>query len=73
LNRVRQWANQNLPDGYTLLRGEGCYGGVSEDSVLVNALSDDEFSLRGPLEELKRELSQEAILVVTSQVELEVV
>ena len=73
LNKVRQWANANLPNGYTLLRGEGYYGGVSEDSVLVNLLSDNEFSLKEPLEELKRELSQEAILVVTSQVDLEVV
>ena len=73
LNKVRQWADQNFPDGYTLVRGEGCSHGVSEDSLLVNLLSDSDFPIREQLEGLKRDLSQEAILVVKSQVDLEVI
>ena len=73
LGKVKQWADQNFPDGYTLLRGEGCYAGFSEDSVLLNILSDRDFHLKEQVGELKRDLSQEAILLVKSQVELEVV
>jgi hypothetical protein len=73
LDRVKQWANNNFPDGYTLVRGEGCYRGSSEDSLLINVLSMDDLALRVELERLKKELSQEAILVVKSAVEFEVV
>ena len=55
------------------MRGEGCYRGVSEDSLLINLLSDSDFPLKEQLEGLKRDLSQEAILVVRSEVDLEVV
>lgn len=73
LGKVKQWADQNFPDGYTLVRGEGCYRGVSEDSLLINLLSDYDFPLSKKLEGLKHDLSQEAILVVKSQVDLEVI
>ena len=73
LGRIRQWADQNFPDGYTLMRGEGCYGGFSEDSVLLNVLADSDFALREQVRELKRDLSQEAILLVKSQVDLEII
>ena len=73
LGKVKKWADQNFPDGYTLVRGEGCYRGISEDSLLINLLSDYDFPLSKKLEGLKRDLSQEAILVVKSQVDLEVV
>ena len=35
LDKVRKWANATFPDGYTLVRGEGYYNGVSEDSILL--------------------------------------
>lgn len=73
LSKVRQWADKNFPDGHTFLRGEGYYRGVSEDSLLINLLSDFDFPFREQLEGLKRDLSQEAILVVKSQVDLEVI
>lgn len=73
LGKVKQWADQNFPDGYTLVKGEGCYCGVSEDSLLINLLSDYDFPFREQLEGLKSELSQEAILVIKSQVDLEVI
>lgn len=73
LSKVKEWADQNFPSGYTLVRGEGCYRGVSEDSLLINLLSDSDFPLKEQLEWLKRDLSQEAILVVKSEVDLEVV
>ena len=55
------------------MRDEGYNSGVSEDSLLINMLSDSDFPLREQLEGLKRDLSQEAILVVKSQVDLEVI
>lgn len=70
---IKKWANSVFPEGYTLLRGEGCYRGIYEDSVLVNVLSDGEIALRDQLKRLKLELNQESILVATSSVELEVV
>lgn len=73
LGKVKQWADQYFPEGYTLLRGEGCYGGYSEDSVLLNVLSNSDFQLREQVRDLKRNLCQEAILLVKSQVELDVV
>jgi len=73
LKKVREWANSVFPDGYTLVRGEGIYKGISEESVLINALSNYDVVLRRKLEKLKRELRQEAILVVRSAVDFEVV
>jgi hypothetical protein len=63
LGKVRQWANVNFPDGYTLLRGEGYYGGASEESIVVDVLSSGELGLTTQLQQLKQTLSQEAILV----------
>lgn len=73
LDKVKQWANENFPDGYTLIRGQGCYLGISEDSVLINALSNYDVALRDQLQKLKQDLGQEAILLVKAQVDFEVV
>jgi len=73
LNKVKQWANDNFPDGYTLVRGEGYYRGISEDSVLINALLNYDVAIRDQVEKLKQELSQESILIVKSLVDFEVV
>jgi hypothetical protein len=73
LDKVKRWANDNFSDGYTLLRGQGCYRGISEDSVLINVLSNRDTTLRDQLQELKQELGQEAILIVKAQVDFEVV
>lgn len=73
LKKVRDWANAVFPDGYTLVRGEGCYNGISEDSILLYAFSNYDVALKNNLEKLKRELRQEAILVVKSAVDFEVV
>ena len=73
LNRVQQWANDNFPDGYTLIRGQGFYRGNSEDSVLIDALSNSDISLRDQVEKLKQDLGQEAILLVKTQVDFELI
>ena len=70
---IKRWANSAFPDGYTLFKGEGCYNGVSEDSILINVLSLDDIPVRTQLEELKHELKQESILVVKSRVEYELI
>lgn len=73
LEKVRRWANETFPDGYTIIRGEGYYNGISEDSVLLYAFLNYDIVLKQPLERLKRELRQESILVVKSPVDFEVV
>jgi len=73
LEKVRGWANTAFPDGYTLLKGEGCYRGISEDSILLYAFLSHDLALRNQLQELKHELKQEAILLVKSTVDFEVV
>jgi len=73
LEKVRNWADATFTEGYTLLRGEGCYRGIHEDSILINVLSGYDVALRDGLDGLKRELKQEAILVVKSTVDFEVI
>lgn len=66
LNRVRRWADQNFPDGHTLVNGECCYSGVSENSAFVDVLSECNLPLKKQLDELKCDLSEEVILVIRS-------
>jgi hypothetical protein len=53
LKKIRDWANAAFPDGYTLVKGEGIYNGISKESVLINALSNYNLALRRKLEKLK--------------------
>jgi hypothetical protein len=62
LNKIQRWANEQFPDGYTILRGQGCYLGVSEDTVLINALSKYDVALRDQLEKLKHDLVAKGLL-----------
>ena len=73
LSKIQQWANENFPDGYTMLRGQGYYLGIPEDTVLIDALSDYDVALRDQLEKLKQDLGQEAILFVKAEVDFEMV
>ena len=73
VSKIRQWAADTFPDGYTLLRGQGYYRGVSEDSILLHAFLNDDAPIRGRLEKLRRQLKQESILVVRSAIDIEVV
>ena len=72
LGRVREWADENFPEGYTLLKGEGCYKGVYEDSILLNALTPYDIP-NTRLSSLKESLEQEAIIIVKSGVTLETI
>jgi len=73
LSKIKKWASETFPDGYTLLRGEGYYNGSSEDSILLHAFLNYDPVLKRQLEKLKRELRQESILLVKSTVDLEVI
>lgn len=73
LEKVRQWANEIFPHGYTIVRGEGYYNGVSEDSILLYTFLDYDPAIKRQLENLKRKLRQDAILFVKSEVDYEVV
>jgi hypothetical protein len=72
LRKVEHWANALFPNGYTLLKGRGYYNGASEDSVILNVFSDRLPDLNSQLKLLKRKLMQDAILLVRSLVEFEV-
>jgi hypothetical protein len=73
LGKIKKWASEAFPDGYTILRGEGHYNGASEDSVLLHAFLDYDPALKHQLDKLKRKLNQESILVVKSTADYEVV
>lgn len=73
LSKIRNWADGIFPDGCTFVRGQGNYRGTSEDSLLINVLAYDEPSLREQLLQLKHELSQEAILVSKTHIDLEMI
>lgn len=73
LEKVKRWANEAFPDGYTIVRGEGYYNGILEDSILLYAFLNSDMALKNPLERLKQELRQESILLVKSAVDYEVV
>jgi len=73
LEKVREWASDAFPDGYTLVRGEGYYNGASEDSILLHAFLNYDPALNQKIERLKRELRQESILVVKSPADYEVI
>ena len=73
LEKVRRWANETFPGGYTIVRGEGYYNGISEDSILLYAFLNCNIALRHRLKRLKRELRQESILLFKSAVDFEVV
>jgi hypothetical protein len=73
LAKVREWADDVFSEGYTLVRGDGCFQGTSEESILINAVSEYNVDLRDRLKELKQRLSQKAILLVKSAVDAEFV
>lgn len=72
LCKVENWANALFPNGYTLLKSKGYYNGASEDSVIINVFSNRLPDLNSELEVLKRKLMQDAVLLVRSPVEFEV-
>jgi len=73
LKRVQEWASGIFPEGYTLLKGNGYWQGVTEESLIINVLCEYDVALRNKIERLKHELRQESVLVVRSAVDLEVV
>ncbi len=73
LDKVKKWANETFPDGYTIFRGEGYYNGDSEDSLLLYAFLNQDLNLKPQLQRLKKELEQKSILFVKSQMDYEVV
>ncbi len=73
LSKIKKWASETFPNGYTLVRGEGYYNGISEDSILLHVFLNYDLDLTGSLKKLKRELKQDAILLVKSTVDLEII
>lgn len=73
MGKVMSWANESFPDGYTLVRGIGCYRGMTEDSLLINVVSNSDMPLKERLQTLKQELEQEAIMLIRAPVDIEFV
>ena len=73
IKKIIEWADVTFPEGYTLLKGEGCYDGIYEETIIINALSNYDVSLNGQLKRLKRELEQNAILVVKFPTQMETI
>lgn len=73
LKKVRHWADVIFPEGYTLIKGEGCYNGIHEDSLIINVLSNYDVSVNDRLKKLKHELMQDAILIIRSPVDFEII
>ena len=71
LDRVVSWANSVFPEGYTLTRGRGYFGGTEEDSLILSVLTNHRIDIREKIESLKAELGQRSILVTNYTVELE--
>ena len=71
LDRVVSWANSVFPQGYTLTRGSGYFGGTEEDSLILSVLTNDRIDIREKIASLKAELGQRSILVTNYTVELE--
>lgn len=71
--KVMNWANGIFPGGYTIMRGQGCYHGIAEDSLLINVVSNSDIPLKEQLQRLKRELEQEAIMLVKAPVDIELI
>jgi hypothetical protein len=72
LEKVKSWANETFPQGYTILKGEGYYNGISEDSILLFSFLEYDKQIQNSLQRLKDELKQESILFVKSNVDYEV-
>jgi hypothetical protein len=72
LEKVKNWANEAFPQGYTILKGEGYYNGISEDSILLFSFLEYDKQIQNSLQRLKDELKQESILFVKSNVDYEV-
>ncbi|MCJ7425220.1 hypothetical protein MUP01_13275 [Candidatus Bathyarchaeota archaeon] len=73
LGKIKRWANETFPEGYTIVKCEGHYNGISEDSILLYAFLNHDVAIKPRLEMLKRELKQESILVVKSPLNYEVI
>lgn len=73
LGRVRKWASNVFPEGYTLLKGEGFYNGVSEDSIIICVFSNHDLDIANQLYCLKKQMKQESVLFVKNPVDFKVV
>ena len=64
LAKITEWAKQVFPNGFTLIKGKGFYGDISEDSVILDVMVFEVSSnLRKCVKSLKKILKQECILV----------
>ena len=73
LDRIVKWADENFPNGYTLLKGRGYYEGNQEDSLVLSVLTDYDVDVRKQVAELKQRLDQNSIVVTKHAVECEYV
>jgi len=61
-SRIKALANVYFPNGFTMLRGEGCWRGNCEKSLIIEVSASEE-DVRCFADALKVENHQEAVLV----------
>jgi len=69
-SKVIKWANSLFPEGYTIFEANGYYDGLNEDSLLVSVLSECEIEVSDYVNDLKRELKQDKILLTKFDMEV---
>jgi len=72
LDKVKSWASEVFPEGFTLLMGKGFYNGISEDSIIISVFSEQKPELNRELYHLKQSLKQDSVLLAKYFVDLEV-
>jgi len=68
--KIIEWANSVFPEGYTIFEIDGYYNGFMEESLLMSVLSEGEIEVKDHIDQLKRELRQDKILLTKHYVEV---
>jgi hypothetical protein len=54
MDKVRKWANSNFAKEYILIKVQGRYNGMFEDSILINIIADYDLALKDQSVSLKQ-------------------
>ena len=75
LDKVIRWAEEHIPDGFTVVEGHGYYGGLGEDCIVLTVLSEKspDFLSDDTIGQLKQTLGQETILVTLQPIGMRLV
>lgn len=72
-NKNQEWIENILSigfDGFTIIRGVGCWKGQREESLKVEIYTDNVILLEAVAEKIKRHNKQDAILISETKCEV---